>query len=260
MPEPLADWPRPHYEGPGGKPFLFYVVYGAFANVPALESDTYRSNGVYPGLTLAHYGRARHAGVLDGFREGALWDELLGADSELAERVRASDECLILQGELDDQADLNYLRDSVGLLAFLLDHGGVAVLDPQMFRWWGRDEWHEQVFAPAAAIPGRHVVILSSDEDTDQGESRTWFHTRGMRKFGRPDISAHDVAPEHCDAIVDLCNRFITLQAFGAIVPEGQEIELDHVPHGLVCAHHGDADDPDFQNARIEITGWASRT
>ena len=32
-----------------------------------------------------------------------------------------------------DQGDLNYLRGAVGLLTFLLDHGGIVVYDPWMF-------------------------------------------------------------------------------------------------------------------------------
>jgi hypothetical protein len=36
---------------------------------------------------------------------------------------------------LEDQSDLSYLRDTVGLLTSLLDHGGVTVYDPQMFHW-----------------------------------------------------------------------------------------------------------------------------
>ncbi|MDR3639351.1 MAG: hypothetical protein P4L84_36455 [Isosphaeraceae bacterium] len=255
MPEPLADWPRPYYEGPAGKPFLFYVVYGSFSHAAALDAEHYRSNGVYPGLTLAHYGQEHHAEVLDGFREGYPWDDLLRRDPALAHRTREAEECLILQGELDDQADLNYLRDTVGLLAFLLDHGGVVVFDPQIFRWWGADAWRQHVFEPAAAIPGRHVVILNSEEEADAAGPSTWFHTRGMRKFGRPDVSVHNVPAQYQEAIVDLCDRFITLQAFGGNVPEGQEIQMNHLPAGLVCRHEGDVDDPDFNNSHIEIAG-----
>ena len=31
--EQLADWPRKFYQGSGGKPFLFYVVFGAFSRM-----------------------------------------------------------------------------------------------------------------------------------------------------------------------------------------------------------------------------------
>lgn len=255
MPELLTDWPRPFYEGPGGRPFLFYVVYGAFGDVPAMDARKYRSQGVHPGLTLAQYTRLRHAEVLDGFRDGELWDQWRAHQPGLAAPVQAAAECLILQGELDDRPDLNYLRDTVGLLTFLLDHGGVGIFDPLMFRWWGPEAWRREAFEPATPSPGRHVLILCSDDDTADGEPATWLHTRGMRKFGRPDISVRGVPAHHQDAVVDLCNRFIGLQALGGIVPEGQEIALEHLPPGLVCRHAGDADDPDFNNVRIEISG-----
>jgi hypothetical protein len=98
-------------------------------------------------------------------------------------------------------------------------------------------------------------MILTSEEEPPGPAPRTWFHTRGMRKFGRPDVSVHDVPASYRDAVVDLCNRLINLQALGGVVPEGQEIQMDHLPPGLVCRHEGGADDPDFNNTRVEISG-----
>src|ERR1051325_9305788 len=129
MADDLPDWPRPYYQGPGGRPFLFYAVYGAFGELPALSRKEYRSAGMPRGLDLSHYDAAEHPGVLDGFREGYLWDHLKEQDPDLARRVLDAKECLILRGELDDQADLNYFRDAVGLLTFLVDQGGLTVYD-----------------------------------------------------------------------------------------------------------------------------------
>jgi hypothetical protein len=56
-----------------------------------------------------------------------------------------------------------------------------------------------------------------------------------MRKFGRPDISVHKVGPQHKDPIVDLCNRFIELLAFGGIVHDGQEVRLNSLHAGMKC-------------------------
>jgi hypothetical protein len=252
MPDDLADWPRRYYQGPGGRPFLFYVVFGAFPPMPALSRQEYRSSGVFPGLQLSHYDRGKHPDVLDGFRQGYLWDELKRHEPGLAEAVQAADECLILRGELEDQGDLNYLRDTVGLLTFLLDHGGVAVYDPWMFRWWQPAAWKGQVFQPGRAVPRQHVVILTSEEPEDA--SLTWFHTRGMRKFGRPDLSVHGVPSQYREAVIDLCNRFIEYQALGGVIEEGQEIRLKTLPSGMTCRHAGDVDDPDFNNVHVEIT------
>jgi hypothetical protein len=252
MSEQLADWPRKFYQGPGGKPFLFYAVFGALSQMPALSRQEYRSNGVFPGLQLSHYDRGKRPDVLDGFRQGYLWDELKRHRPGLAEAVQAAGECLILRGELEDQSDLNYLRDTVGLLTFLLDQGGIVVYDPWMFHWWEPGEWKDRIFQPGGAVPRRHVVILTSDEPEDA--SLTWFHTRGIRKFGRPDLSVHRVPPQYREAVTDLCNRFIELQAFGGVIEEGQEIRMKTLPRGMTCHHAGDLDDPDFNNVHVEIT------
>jgi hypothetical protein len=149
-----------------------------------------------------------------------------------------------------DPASLDYFRDAVGLVMALLESGGVAVFDPHMFKWWSADEWREHAFEPAGAVPRHHVVRLVSDEP--DGRSR-WYHTRGMIKFGRPDLSVHGVVPELESAVTDLCERFIEMQAFGAVVPEGQGINMNALPPGWRCRHGGDLDDPEFNNRHLEI-------
>lgn len=255
MPQHLTAWPRPYYERPGGRPFLFYVVFGAFDAGYEVGSE-YRTLGVHPGLRLDLYNRQDHAEVLSGFQAGYLWDGLVAQEPALARRIAESDQCLILRGELEDRGDLNYLRDSVGLLTFFLDHGGVCVYDPQMFRWWEPEAWRRQVFQPAGPVPRQHVVVLTSDEGESGAldEPRTWFHTRGMRKFGRPDLSVHDVLPQYHEAVIDLFERFIEFQALGGIIAEGQAIGMRNLPPGMTCHHGGDLDDPDFNNVHVEIT------
>src|SRR5262249_20568507 len=145
---------------------------------------------------------------------------------------------------------------SVGLLTCLLDHGGVCLYDPQMFRWWGPAAWRRQVFEPAGPVPHQHVVILSSDEggSTPPDEPLTWFHTRGMRKFGRPDLALHSVPPQYREAIIDLLDRFIEFQALGGVIAEGREIRMRSLPSRMTCHHGGESNDPDFNNVHVEIT------
>jgi len=54
-------------------------------------------------------------------------------------------------------------------------------------------------------------VILTSEEPDRPG---LWYHTRGLRMFGRPDLSVRGVSPELEPAAQDLFNRFIEMQAF----------------------------------------------
>ena len=137
----------------------------------------------------------------------------------------------------------------MGLITYLLDQGGCAIYDPQMFHWWQPAEWKQLVFEPGQPAPRRHTVVLVSAEDS----STKWFHTRGMRKFGRPDISVHNVPPELEDGAMDLCNRLIDYQASGHIVRDGQEVRLSSLPMGGVIHNAGDLEDPDFNNVHLDV-------
>jgi hypothetical protein len=53
--------------------------------------------------------------------------------------------------------------------------------------------------------------------------------------------------------VIAMCDRFIEYQAQGAIVPDGQPIAMPGLPAGLTCRHAGGVDDPDFNNAHLDI-------
>lgn len=250
MSDPLASWERPHFVAGGGEPFLIYVLYGDIDTDAALSRSRYRSNGIADGLEPAKYSRENFPGVFEGFESGFLWGRLKIKNPVLAAAVTTSPECLVLRGNPRDDISLDYLRDAVGLLTFFLDHGGIGIFDPQTFQWWTPADWRARIFDPAATSPKNHVMILHSQDDRPDTK---WFHTRGMRKFGRPDISVRHVPPAHENGVIDLCNRLIELQALGAIVAEGREIKMASLPPGGTARHGGDLDDPDFNNTHIEI-------
>ncbi len=245
----LEEWPRPHYVGAGKNPFLFYVIYGRIDTTKTLSSGTYQSAGVPSGIEVMSFGPTVHPGQVGVFRAGYVWDHLRTSEPDLADSIAAQDSCLVLRGEVVDSPTLDYFRDVIGFLTYCLDAGAVAIYDPQMFKWWGPAEWRSHVFQMGSFSPGTHVVILVS-ADADGTE---WFHTRGMRKFGRPDISIHNVGQQHKKSIVELCNQFIELLAYGGIVPNGQEIRMSGLPSGMKCFLRGHHDDPDFNNEHIEI-------
>jgi hypothetical protein len=246
----LTSWPRPHYQSGGGDPFLFYVVFGNFQMTEPLSRSRYRSLGVPEGLSLQSYSRDRHADTFGDFCAGYLWERLEADDPELAGDVRSCPQLMVLRGTIADPPTLDYLRDAIGLLTYLVDHGGVCIYDPQMFEWWAPQRWREVVFEANWAEPLRHVVILHSEEETGSGR---WVHTRGLRKFGRPDLSVPHVPGERFDAVVEMCARFIVLQASGFVIPEGEEIRMKDLPPGGRVRHRGHPDDPDFNNVHVRI-------
>lgn len=187
--------------------------------------------------------------MLDTFRSGYPWEQLRTQDPDLAAMVEVQEQCTAVRGECVEDADLNYFRDAIGMVTALLDQGGIAVFDPQTFTWWSAEDWRSQIFASAVPEPSNQVVILCSEQD----DGRRWYHTRGLRKYGRPDLSLRDVAGEYEGAVIDLFNRFIQYQALGGVIDEQREIRLQSLPSGMRCTHGGDLGDPDFNNLHVEI-------
>lgn len=249
MAEKPADWPRQNFSKPGGRPFLFYVAFGALDGPLKISASKYRVGEMPDDVELMDYGPDRHPEQLNNFREGYLWNELRREDADLAAAIAAQQHCVVLRADLEDQSTLNYFRDTIGLLTYLLDHGCVGIYDPQMIRYWSAPKWRAEAFDPAAAVPRNHVITLYDGD----GAGTEWFHTRGMRKFGRPDISVPHTPAKHRDAVIELINRFIEFQAFGGIVEEGREIKVANLPAGMRCSHHGNLEDPDFNNVHVRI-------
>jgi hypothetical protein len=238
---PLADWPRPQYQEGGAEAFLAYAVYGDLGEL-RVSSSRYRTKGLPGGVS------ARSGSGCSEFLSGSFASFLPQEDPALVQATKAAQNCVVVMGSVPAPRDLNYLRDTIGVLTAMWDAGAVAIFDMQSFRWFSRSSWYSEIFDPAASVPRHHVSIIWSEEG-----GRLWIHTRGMRKFGRPDISVVDVPPSQREAAIDLCNRFIEMMAFGAIVPEGQPIKMKTLPAGLRCHHAGNVDDPDFNNVHLEI-------
>jgi len=243
----LPSWPRPHLQ-PGGAPAqLFYKVHGTFEGLQ-ISRSRHRSNGIPAGLSLQSY-RADAAPEVMAFGTDVLFRDALYAMGEqtVAAALNAPG-CMVLRGEVEPSDSLDYFRDAVGVIQALLDAGGVAVFDPYQLTWWSAQEWRARAFEPAGPVPLRHVVTLVSDE----GDGTRWVHTRGLLKFGRPDISVRSVDADRFEAVLDLCSRLIDMQASGAVVPDGQVIRMEGLPD-WTCRTLGSLDDPDFNNRHIEI-------
>ena len=108
----------------------------------------------------------------------------------------AAPQQLVIRGQIADPTSLDYLRDTIGVVAASLEGGGAAVFDPQILTVFGADEWRAQFFEDAFETT-KHAVILVSPQD----DGRVWLHTRGMRVFGRPDLSLPRRAPRRIGRI-----------------------------------------------------------
>jgi hypothetical protein len=240
-------WERAHYVAGGGDALLHYVVPGAKLEVLKVSRSRHRVSGVPEELGVVSCS-AREAGLAAAVSEPVLAGALDAALGPGAEAVRRAESAVVVRGAFRDPPALGYLRDTLGVLAALLDAGGLAVLDPLALRWWSPHEFRSVVHAGEDVDAFQHVALLRS-----HAPDGAWFHTRGLVKFGRPDLSLPGVAPAWEQAAVELIERLAWAEVRGHVIPDGEPIRMAGIPDGLVCRRAGSPDDPDFNNVHVAI-------
>lgn len=246
-----ANWPRPQWQDSGDEAFLLWFVFGDFGADFQVDAGRYRTRGTPPGVEVVRYVN-RELAKWDGYPlSGTLGRLLWEEDARLFERAKQAGECVMLRGIVEDPSDLDPLRDLVGTITALVDHGGVAVVDPQVLSMYDPAEWHRRYFARDAFDVRDHVLILCSEDE--QASGRLHVHTRGLRKFARPDVSVRNVPPDAANLAGELAERFVSFQSAGGVVEEGRQVEIDGLPGGLRVRHAGAEDDPEFNNRHLAL-------
>jgi hypothetical protein len=244
---PPPIWPRPRFQPGGGNAMVFYALYGRFPAAIQVSGEKYRTAGVPQGVRIKKVTRQEMPEF--PFTGSGISRLLQPQLPDIFAAIQEAPECLIITGEVEDPSDLNYLRDVIGLTTYFLDEGGEAVIDPQKLGLYSLQSWHQEIFDVQPPKLLNQVVILVTPEP---GGTK-WIHTRGLRKFGRPDLSIRSLPADYEQGAIELCNRLIILQAEGTRIPEGEEIEFETLPYRLTCHHAGDLDDPDYNNVHVEI-------
>ena len=248
MNDEIAPWSRPYFWRSGDKAMLLYFVFGEFPQELKLEVGSHGSRGLPDGVALHRFDKAMLAHWEGHPLRGALGEILRDDDPEAFKAARGASACLMLRGELDDPATLEYLRDGIGVIAALLDVGGAVVVDPQMLALFSAGAWRAR-YADGGIAPRAHALVLCSDD----GNGKAWVHTRGMRKFARPDISLRGVPQRDIERAGAVAERLIDMQAQGMRFVDGTALEADGVPPGMAARLGGSLEDPQFNNRHVEF-------
>lgn len=239
------DYERPYYEDRHTRPLLFYVIFGAKDQALNVSRERHRVDEVPEGITYLLYRRAKHEGTMASLIGSNLGAVLARERPELYEAVRNTDTWAVVRGEAAQDADLHYLRNAVGLVQAAAENGAVGILDIQTITLYTPQEWQERIFG-RDFDPFVHVTILASQAEN----GLLWIHTRGMRKFGRPDVSLRNVNPQEVETAVQLINQMTYYGALGTFF--SQPVRL-HPRPGVTCAVNpvlvNDMENPDFNNA-----------
>lgn len=256
-PPPVGPWARPLFSPGGGDALISFVVFGADAALLEITTEEHRVDEVPPGVD-AH--------ELSPEQVLAFFDPPLGplireSDPETAALAEESETAVVVTGSVTDPPTLDYLRNSIGIATAALDTGGVGVLNLSTFTLFDPERWRSTVFDADRTLAHRLVAILYSDgpdnralTGDERNSDRRWVHTRGMRVFGRPDLSVHEVEPDAFDPTVELVNVLIAQLARGLVIDDGMTMDVGGDLGTLTFEHGGAVDDPDFNNEHLEIT------
>ncbi|MDG2538490.1 hypothetical protein P5Y53_12525 [Dyella jiangningensis] len=242
-------WQRPHWQ-PGSEEILLqFYVFGKFQAGRAPSVD-YGSEGLPEGMELTSH---HHTALRqwEGYPLKGAVGRMFKEDAPEAYKLALdAPEVLVVRGRLPDAGDTGYLRDTLGVLAALLDVGGTAILDPQILTLFDANTWRQRYLVRDGAPIRNHLLILC---DGEEQAGRHWVHTRGMRKFGRADISIRNIPERDIDRAGLLCERLVELEALGAHFTEGQSLDAEGLHGGLVAHLGGGDEDPDFNNTFVEF-------
>lgn len=240
---------RPYYQDTGRRPALHYAIIGARGEELRVSRSRHHVQEMPEGLGIYGLRRPENSDRMDELLGGSLGKLLEERDPALYQRAKEAQSWMLLQGEVQKDDTLDYLSNAIGFVQAAVETGAVAVLDLQALELYSPEVWQEQVFS-GSHHPYCHVYAMVSPEP----EGTFWLHTRGMRKFGRPDIGMEGVPKKELERAMAVIDQMISHEARGAVFPP---IVRLHLSAGRACTVFprlaGDMEDCDYNNEHYHL-------
>lgn len=206
------NYERPYYEDINYHPLMFYVIFGVKEEELVISREQHNLDEVPEGLNLNMLTREQHSEYMDNLIGGTLGKLLKEEQPELYEKIQKENIWAIVNGEIKQDDNLKYLRNTIGVVQAFLDTGAIAVLDMQTFSLYSAEEFKEKIFSKELDVYAHVKNLISEMED-----GKIWLHTRGMRKFGRPDVSIENIPKSEENKAVRVANQMIFYSAQGVL-------------------------------------------
>lgn len=230
MPTFPSTWERPYHE-PQGR--LATVMFFAFADGPLdLSSKISRSRfGLPSGFDLASVDVRQHLRNeapewFDGFFTPEMLSmsrrDLAGLNGEHADWTTAYS----LRLQVSEPPNLAYLQGCWGFMAWICASGAKVVLDEHAVRWYGGEQVAQLDPLRPFDIGNEISVVFETDVTPGFGHV---IHTRGLAKFGRPDLLLKGAERADAQAGGVLLKGLAQRAALGAAFRENQTVG----PNGL---------------------------
>lgn len=222
----VEPWQRPSFR-PTGRDADFMLI--AFADEDVLGAGPeLRLGGRVPSnapaaaldLRVHHY--ADVPDWVDGWRADALRN-LAAMEFEDLSRLDAASCCYSITVSVPDPADLSHLQLGWAVAAEIAAAGAFAFLDVHPAGWQSGE-------SVAALPPERPFVIQREVRLIAENEATPGFghpvHTRGMVKFGRPELVV-GVPAERIQETGQILNHLARMMAEGELITPGQKFRVN---------------------------------
>ncbi|MEU4693657.1 hypothetical protein [Actinoplanes sp. NPDC023714] len=222
----IDPWLRPSFR-PTGRDAIVALIAFADEDVLGAEPDLRLGAALPESAPVANLDlRVHHHAVspdwIDGWRTGALRNLAARKLDDLG-RLDAASCCYSIAVAAEDPADLTHLQLGWAVAAAIAEAGAFAILDAHAANWLPGP-------AVASLSPHRPFTVQQEVSLTAETEPVPGFghpvHTRGMVKFGRPDLVA-GVPADRIEETGRILNHLARMLAEGDNLTPGQQFRID---------------------------------
>lgn len=231
----------------GYAPFLYYVIFGIQPEDITIQKHIDDVLEIPETLEFAAFSRhnEEQAAYMNNFTSNALGGLLEKQDAQLFAQVKACTNCVVVSGNIQQDHTLAYLHNTIRIVKAAAKKG-IAVLDLLTLQWYTIEQW--QQFSSNEFNVYDHVQVFVSQE----GDG-VWLHTRGMLKYGRPDISITKIPKPKTHEMKLLVDQMIYYEAMGAMLLQPAKFKTSMGCYEVHLIFYNDFENYDFNNAFIEV-------
>jgi len=228
----IPRWPRPRFVAGGAPARVLILVFAPDAlpgELPLSESrHGVPEGGVPETLALRSVSREEQP---DWFA-GLFAEPMLGRAREALGEARlaallASRFAHVVSVEQTDPADLGYLQAVWAVVRCLGELGAAAALDTHAIRWHDAEALRAW---PPTAGPDLDRELSIIFEDQPQEGLGHLAHTRGLAKFGRPDLVVTGLSPDEATLAGVLLRKLAVDAALGERYEAGGTADFEGEP------------------------------
>jgi hypothetical protein len=256
-------WPRNYFAASPRQAELFYLVIGPPPPQSLqISAKRHHLSRVEPEVVVSMHRKEDAPDWFQGWFADPLGAELEGLFLT-PDEVRAATHLTTVRGTFADPPDLNYLRNTIGLVSAIADTPGtLAIFDASAISWWRPSDWRAAFVDKAEFFIDDHIRIIMTDDE--QQHPGLWSHTRGMIKFARPDVQMKHIPGPYSSTspIIRAAGRVIRdiadYLARGAILRDGRVLNDHRTKQPIIFRESADDSETKkhFNNSVLEICDY----